>query len=132
MNFIQKAIDFWHLRNAWLGDKGEPVSRELAENRANTCLECPKHDKHPFWELLSGLVVMETRRQLEVKRSLNLQVENEENLHVCNVCWCVLKLKVWCPLKHVLNTTDAKTKDSFPPNCWIVQESRKEEKLHEP
>lgn len=112
---------FYQLRSAWLGAGGQPVSRELAQKRADTCLLCPLRDKRPWWELFTEPFVQEMRHQIAFKNDLELKVDGEAELHTCGACDCILSLKVWCPIKHVVDTTPL---DRLDTHCWIRQETK--------
>jgi hypothetical protein len=121
---IKSAMAYFNLRREWLGDGEIPVDKATAQRRADTCLACPKHTPRPFWELLAEPIALRARRQIEVKNQMNLRVEGEKSLHVCDVCDCVLRLKVWVPT-HVVQATRDPT-DIFPENCWIEKEKNEQ------
>lgn len=109
------------MRASWLGDGGQPVPQMQANARAAVCLECPKNKAHPIYEILTMPAVSEVEHQLKLRDDMGLRVKGEENLHVCESCWCILKLKCHVPLHHILGTTDLKV---LPDNCWILDESK--------
>lgn len=63
---------------------------------------------------------MIVREQLEMKHKLNLTVAGERGLGQCAVCSCVLKLKVWVPIKRIMPQPE----DEFPVGCWVLEESK--------
>lgn len=123
MSLIKKTIDLFNLRRDWLGAGGEPVALDVAQRRADTCLGCPNNQEKPIYSLFAGPIATTILRQLKLKRELGLRVKNEECLHICDACGCVLKLKVQAPLKFILENTDTKTLPDF---CWIKSEQRAE------
>ena len=106
----------------WLGEGGNPVEKDLSEQRAGICDTCP-HNKYPnWWEKVKESVAGVIRRQLEIKSEAGLSVDCENRLHLCENCGCCLKLKVHVPLHHIMAHTDENTFNLFPPFCWIVKE----------
>jgi len=121
MNPFQMALKFFRLKSEWLGDGGEPVSVAQAQTRTNTCLGCPMNNSR-LWELLAEAVAEHVKEQVEYKNKLSLFVEDENRLHICDGCDCVLKLKVFVPLVYILKTTDL---SKLHPGCWILAEHNK-------
>lgn len=116
------VANFLAIRSAWLGDGGQPVTPELAQARANVCLKCPKNKKMGFYEGVAKPVAHLLRRQIELKSQMLLSVEGEDKLHVCDVCGCILKLKIHCPIKYIEETTPDEDIPKFDPMCWIPKE----------
>jgi len=106
----------------WLGEGAKPVAPELAQARANVCLECPfNQDGFKPIERIAEVI----REQTEEKNNLKLSVNGEEKLHTCSQCWCHLPLKVHVPIDHILSGTPGPMFDKFKreqPKCWIVKE----------
>lgn len=109
----------------WLGDGARPVPIEVAQARANVCLECPHNrDGHALLNLTAD-TVRAIAEQMHARESLKLRVEGEENLHSCAVCRCPLKLKVHVTLATILEHTDKETLSEFPKDyCWIITEQQ--------
>lgn len=123
MNLLKKSIDLYNLKTAWLGAGGEPVNLDVAKRRAEVCFKCPNNQEKPIYSLFAGAVAMMVLRQLKLKREMGMRVPNEECLHICDACGCVLRLKIHAPLKFILENTDTKTLPDF---CWIKAEQRAE------
>lgn len=113
---LSNAKQFYKLWSAWLGDGGKPVPQQEAQQRANICLRCPLNKDKGLSHLIAEGAASIVHRQMEIKHRLRLHVEGEQNLHICDACDCVMNLKVWVPMKHILDNTD--TKDLHE-NCWI-------------
>lgn len=104
----------------WLGDGGKPVTLALAQSRAWVCETCPENRAPRWWELAKDPVADCIRSSLEVKNGMSMAVANEEKLSMCRVCGCCIRLKVWTPLRHIIDHTPDTGK--FPEHCWIRTE----------
>jgi hypothetical protein len=113
---IKEARQAFKVRKEWLGEGGHPSP--AAQERANTCLACPHHTKeHPLEEAAKRLAV---RLTLDLKRQNGWQVDNEDKLGLCGLCWCLLEVKVHVPLDIAReNTPDW---EKFPEQCWLIAE----------
>lgn len=114
---FQRALKFAQAYLGWLGEGGKPVSRELAQARADICLSCPLNQK--LETALHRTVTAAIKTQIELKNQMKLSVEGEEKLHICAGCDCVLKLKIHVPMSFVKATTD---REELAEQCWIRQE----------
>lgn len=121
MNPLRAAQRFYEMRSSWLGDGGQPVPQVQANARAAVCLSCPKNKPHMLYEILTVPAIAEVQHQLNLRGEMGLSVKGEENVHVCESCWCILRLKVHTPIEHLLKTTDLSL---LPENCWILDESK--------
>lgn len=120
---LKRGIEFFALREKWLGAGGKPVPREHAQSRADICLQCPwRDDSGDIYSKLAGNVASIVRRQVELKSMMKLEVDREDELNICGICWCVLKLKVHVPIEFIQQITDEETKNQFPSYCWIKRE----------
>jgi hypothetical protein len=107
---------------SWLGSGGRPVEPQLAERRAVTCADCPQNGPGDWKARFTGSAAQEIQQQLGIKNDLKLATAKDDVLQVCNACDCVLKLKVWCPLEHILKGTTPEIKARLDPRCWILSE----------
>lgn len=119
---LTDAKRFYDLTSQWLGAGGRPVAQDVAQSRADVCLKCPMHQARPIYEVLAGVAALTVRRQIELKNALMLRVNGEKSLHVCGACNCILRLKVWSPIKFILENTDTSNLDK---NCWITERTIK-------
>lgn len=111
---VRQFSDGFAILCRWLGSGAETVSPELAQSRADVCLKCPKNKN------IAPLTVeaaMEIRRQVSLKNHLYLILKGEENLHTCEACSCVLKLKCWLPMSRI--RPDPNEMEKFHPDCWL-------------
>lgn len=110
----------------WLGSGGRAVPKEQAEKRAATCVLCPQNKDGDWTAMFTKPVSEMLRLQLGIKNDLKLATSKDDKLYVCQACSCPLKLKVWSPLKHVLDNMDDATKARLQPSepvCWILEEA---------
>lgn len=100
----------------WLGSEdGACVSQELAQERAQVCLSCSRNEKGG---IITGAIAEAVKRHLETKSDLQMRVDGERQLGVCNVCQCQMRLKIWTPLSIVRKQMPAGEWESFPSPCW--------------
>jgi len=104
-----------HLRD-WLGSGGKVVDVDLAQKRANICITCPQNKQKTLLEIVG----IHVKNQLQLKNHLQLRVDGEKKLHVCDVCDCVLKLKIWREIEKIAPTPEERPK--YPEFCWLVNE----------
>lgn len=102
----------------WIGSGGDPVSKDVAARRAETCVACPHNQPGAAVEARVAEVI---REQDALRRGHKLTVPNEGKLNSCNICGCYLKLKVWVPMKHLAPRTRMR---DFPETCWLPIESQ--------
>lgn len=121
---IQNDIVGAAILRDWLGDGGEVVPQRDAEARAHLCLQCPEHRPAKWWEIFfKDPVARAIRRNLELKRRMNLSLSADESLGMCKACGCCMRLKAWVPIAHVAaHTTDEKLAEYPKTGCWIRSE----------
>lgn len=131
---LQSAVNGALILKDWLGDGGKPVADELAQARANVCVnECSDttryqhfHNKPAsFFGRVTGAVAKAILDQRREKLNLGLKVENEDKLFTCDVCGCHNPLKVWVPMDVILKRTMPEQMAQFPPWCYMVTENRR-------
>jgi hypothetical protein len=106
----------------WWGSGGKPVDRELAQSRANVCLDCSENKFPRYWETLIHPIGAVIRGQLEIKNKLSLHLEREDDLHLCRICGCCNQLAPWAPIERLKEHTDQETLEKFPDWCWKKKE----------
>lgn len=111
----------WILRD-WLGKKGIPVAKELAESRAMICVSCPKNVEPNWWDRVLNRIALMIRHQLELKHEMGLWVSKEGDINMCQACGCCLRLKVHVPLEHIKDHTSDEVLRAMPDFCWIRKE----------
>ena len=103
----------------WLGEGGIPVDPATAQRRANICLECPKNVPP---NIVTQSVALAIRRHLEVKNKLGMRVDGEKRLGKCDVCQCMLRLKIHVPIGIVRRQMPPGEFDAYPAPCWQTEE----------
>ncbi len=106
----------------WLGNAGKPVAQELAEQRAEICVTCPKNDGGDWKAYFTGKIAAKIATQIQIKHDLLLKTSFDDRLTVCSGCDCPLPLKVHTPLKHILDHTTPEIKQRLDPRCWVLHE----------
>lgn len=102
----------------WLTSGGTPVAQALADKRAAICVGCPKNVEGSWYTEAPAKIIKAT---LESRKDLTLATPSDPALKSCDVCKCLMRLKVWTPLTFILKNTKPEVLDEFPPHCWIVR-----------
>lgn len=100
----------------WLQSGGKPVAQDLAEKRATTCVACPKNVDGSWYTVAPAELIRST---LSARSDLKLATPQDDALKSCDVCKCLMRLKVWTPLDFITGHTKPEVMAEFPPNCWI-------------
>jgi hypothetical protein len=100
----------------WLTSGGKPVAQELADSRAKICTGCPKNEPGDWYTTAPAQLIRST---LSARSDLKLATPFDDKLQSCVVCRCLLPLKIWCPLDHILKGTKPEVMEEFPSICWI-------------
>lgn len=120
MNVVQRVDQFLRIRHDWFGEGGQPVPTPLAQTRADVCLQCPRNFRGGWvWNMATAMAIA---AQTRLKAILNIHLEGEENLKVCEVCGCKIQLKVFTPIRHLYRHTTPQQVQTFPDHCWIKKE----------
>ncbi len=109
----------------WLGNGGAPVSEEKSSGRGFTCLSCPHNVRGNWFGRLKWEAAKVIKRHLEFKSGLKLKSPHDDGLGFCELCGCVLSLKIWVPIDHVGNHTSVSELEKYPKWCWIKEELTK-------
>lgn len=116
----------------WLGDGGFHVEQAEADIRASACYKgyfgkpCPNNKEPNWWEKFKTSIAMTIRKQLSLKSRLKLKAHREDEIHMCSICGCCLKLKVWTPIEHIKKHTSAEMLQRYPFFCWQRMEMSKD------
>jgi len=99
----------------WLSSGAPAVDQKLAEKRAAICIECPKNVPGSWYTVGPAELIRSTLSMRKDK----LETPMDDKLLSCDVCKCLMRLKVWVPLKHIVEQTKPETMKRFPDHCWI-------------
>jgi hypothetical protein len=122
MNLLDRASKYIHgitVLKDWIGDGGFSVDQHTAQSRTNKCLLCPMNK--PGLKLADA-VSGEIKKQMELKRDIQLRVIGEKALFTCEACLCPLPLKVWTPIQNIW--LDPEEYEHYWSDCWLVAESK--------
>lgn len=100
----------------WLTSGGAPVDQETANKRAAICVSCPKNIEGSWFTTSAAEIIRST---LSARSDLKLATPDDDKLKSCDVCKCLMRLKVWTPLHFIKDRTPADVMAEFPPHCWI-------------
>lgn len=112
----------------WVGD-GDVVHQMVSEFRAQRCItgnngkKCPHNRKPKWWEKhTKNPIAQAMKRQLELKNNMRVTVAGEDDLHLCDICGCCLKLKVHAPKDHLKKIMSKRMLNKTPRWCWLRKE----------
>ena len=106
----------------WLGDGLRPVEQDVAEKRAAICAVCPQNQSEEgFFASLTEVAMGEVKRLIEVRNEMKLVTSQDDKLKACHACGCVLRLKVFANLDHILAHTTPEVMAKLDPSCWITK-----------
>ena len=105
----------------WLQSGGHPVAQELADRRAAICVACPKNVAGEWYTVAPAEII---KAALQARADLKLETPSDAQLKSCDVCKCLMRLKVWTPLEPILQRTRPEVMAEFPPHCWIARKDQ--------
>lgn len=107
----------------WIQAGGDPVAQELAENRATICVACPKNVEGAWYTTAPAELLKTAIKGWQALKGSDFAFETEQgdNLKSCDVCKCLMRLKVFCPLSHILAKTKPEIMAALPGTCWIAR-----------
>lgn len=106
----------------WLESKENAERPEVASKRAEICSACPENGKGHLTSYFTLPVAYAIKREIQRRSDWKLSTPFDEQLNICEVCSCPLKLKVFAPLSLILQKISAETKSRLPAHCWIKKE----------
>ena len=98
----------------WLTSGGPAVAQDIAEKRAAICVACPKNIEGSWYTVAPANLIKST---LEARKDLRLETRSDGLLKSCDVCKCLMRLKVWVPLEYIVKNTKAEIMAEFPPTA---------------
>jgi len=102
----------------WLTSGGQPVEQAEADRRAEICVKCPKNVPGSWYTVAPAEIIRET---LSARSDLKLETPYDNELKSCDVCKCLMRLKVFTPLHFIKDRTAPEIMAEFPSNCWITK-----------
>jgi len=106
----------------WLGKGAKTVPQELAEKRAATCVACPMNQEGEWFTKAPAELIkksVEAWKTLTGNTEFKFENSQGDKLKSCNVCRCLLPMKIWTPLEHIIAKTSDEIMGEFPNSCWI-------------
>ncbi len=100
----------------WLTSGGTPVEQMEANRRAEICVNCPKNVPGSWYTVAPAEIIRST---LSARSDLKLATPFDDKLQSCEVCKCLMRLKVFTPLHFIKDRTPADIMAEFPDLCWI-------------
>jgi hypothetical protein len=108
----------------WLDSEIPPVSPEVSERRAATCVKCPLNGMGSLsrWFTIPAASLITKRLEKLHTRKLSTSFDNQ--LGTCEACLCRNQLKVHEPLELVLKHTSEEVRARLDANCWVIAEAK--------
>ena len=113
---IKRAAQGTRVIVDWLTSGGAPVEQVEADRRAAICINCPKNVPGSWYTVAPAEIIRST---LSARTDLKLATPHDDKLQSCDVCKCLMRLKVWTPLHFIKDRTPAEVMAEFPSNCWV-------------
>ena len=108
----------------WIGSGANPVSQEVADSRAATCVKCPLNKEGDLSNFFERGTSEMLRSAIAAAKEVRLVTRFDKQLGVCDACYCPMKLKVWMPLAHINKQMSDETRAALDPKCWVLSETK--------
>lgn len=120
---IKKAAQGTAVILDWIQAGGNPEPQELAERRASICVNCPRNVPGAWYTEAPAQLLREAIKGWQALKGSSFPFETSQGdkLKSCDVCKCLMRLKVFCPLTHILQNTKPEIMSAFPGHCWIAK-----------
>lgn len=107
----------------WIQAGGDPVDQALAEKRAAVCVACPRNVEGAWYTVAPAQLLKSAIKGWQQLKGSDFAFETSQGdkLKSCDVCKCLMGLKVFCPLDHILTKTKPEIMAGLPSACWIVK-----------
>lgn len=109
---------------SWLKTGGKAVLHNVAEERAMTCAQCPKHRRGKLRDFFTRKAAKLIQEQIERKQEMDLWTSVDALLGTCSACGCVCQLLVHVPLDLKLKHLKDKTRKKLDQDCWVLSEEK--------
>ncbi len=107
----------------WFKSGGDPVAQELAEKRAEVCVSCPRNVEGAWYTTGPAHLLRAAIKEWQALKGSNFAFETKQGdkLKSCDICKCLMGLKAFVPLLHIVDHTKPEIMAQFPEHCWIVK-----------
>lgn len=107
----------------WIQAGGDPVDQDLAEKRAAICVACPKNVTGEWYVTAPAELLRSAIKGWQALKGSTFAFETKQGdkLKSCDVCKCLMRLKAFTPLKHILEKSKPEILAAFPEICWIAR-----------
>jgi hypothetical protein len=109
---------------SWFGTGLQPIVQASADGRAKICSTCPQNQPEDWLARFAAPVIAVVKQQLEAKADMELRTPYDDTLKQCKACDCVLTLKVWTPIDHILETMTEEKFARLDERCWVLAERK--------
>lgn len=123
MSGLKRAAQGTGVVLAWLGSGAVPVAQELAEKRAATCMACSMNQPGDWYTTAPAEILkksVEAWKTMTGKTDFKFENSQGDKLKSCQVCRCLLPLKIFVPLEHIIAKTPEEVMGELPKTCWIA------------
>ena len=106
----------------WFFSGAKPVPPQQANERAATCVCCPKNVDLTLTEFFTEPAAELIKKSIEARTQLKMETPYDALLATCSACMCVLPLAVHTPLEIKLKHMKDEVKAQLWENCWVLSE----------
>jgi len=106
-------------------ESGDPaVPPEVSLRRAQACSKCPHNTPGDFTKWFTVPASEMIKARIEKAQARKLTTEQDDNLHICDVCYCPLRLKVHVPIQWIAKRLNPEKLHALRavPGCWVGAE----------
>jgi hypothetical protein len=123
MSGLKRAAQGTAVGLEWLGKGAQTVPQELADKRAATCVACPRMVAGEWYVTAPAELIkksIEAWKSLTGNSDFRFETAQGDKLKSCQVCQCLMPLKCFVPLEHIIAKTPDELMAEFPKTCWIA------------
>lgn len=123
MSGLKRAAQGTAVGLEWLGKGAKTVSQELADKRAATCVACPRMVAGEWYVTAPAELIkksIEAWKALTGNSEFKFETAQGDKLKSCDVCKCLMPLKCFVPLEHIIAKTPEDVMKEFPQTCWVA------------
>lgn len=123
MSGLKRAAQGTAVGLEWLGKGAKTVPQELADKRAATCVACPRMVAGEWYVTAPAELIkksIEAWKALTGNSDFKFETAQGDKLKSCDVCKCLMPLKCFVPLEHIIAKTPEDVMKEFPQTCWVA------------